>query len=60
MELNTKGAGGGETGREIMDSNTPLPLMLASKHFLAVSAICLDRSNLACTCFSGRLFGTKL
>ena len=54
MGLNTKGAGGGGAGREMIDSNTSLPSMLAPKHFLAVSAICLDRSGLACTCFSGR------
>ena len=54
VELNTKGAGGGGTGREMIDSNTCLPSILTPKHFLAVSAICLDRSDLACTCFSGR------
>ena len=54
MELITKGAGGGGAGREMMDSNTFLPSMLTLEHFLAVSAICLNRSNLDCTCFSGR------
>ena len=57
VELNTKGAGGGGAGREMMDSNTPLPSILTPKHFLAVSAICLDRSDLVCTCFSGRVLG---
>ena len=50
VELNTKGAGGGE----LANSNTSLPLILTPKHFFAVSAICLDRSDLTCTCFSGR------
>ena len=54
VELNTKGAGGGGAGREMIDSKTCLPLILTPKDFLAVSAICLDRSDLACTCFSGR------
>ena len=53
-ELNTKDAGGGGAGREMMDSNTSLPSMLALKHILAVSVICFDRSDLACTCFSGK------
>ena len=35
-------------------SNTSLPSILAPKHFFAVSVICLDRSDLTCTCFSGR------
>ena len=54
MELNTKGARGGGAGHEMIDSNTSLPSILTSKHFFAVSAICLDRSDLSCTCFSGR------
>ena len=54
VELKTKGAGGGGAGREIIDSNTSLPAILTSRHFLAVSAICFDRSDFACTCFSGR------
>ena len=56
MELNTKSAGGGGAGREMMDSNTSLPSILPPKQFLAVSAICLDRSDLACNYFSGRVF----
>ena len=40
----------------MMDSNTSLPSVLTPKRFLAFSAICLDRSDLACTCFSGRSF----
>ena len=55
VELKTKGAGGGGAGREIMDSNTSLPLLFTPRHFLAVSAICLERSNLTWTCFSGKL-----
>ena len=39
----------------MMDSNTSLPAILTPKHFLAVSAICFDRSDFACTCFSGKL-----
>ena len=54
VELKTKGAGGGGAGREIMDSNTSLPLTFTPRHFLAVSAICLERSNLTWTCFSGK------
>ena len=54
VELNTKGAGGGGAGREMIDSNTSLPSILTPKHFFAVSAICLDRSDLTCNCFSGR------
>ena len=54
MELKTKGAGGGGAGREIIDSNTSLPAILTARHFLAVSKICFDRSDFACTCFSGR------
>ena len=38
----------------MMDSNTSLPAILTLKHFLAVSAICFDRSDFACTCFSGK------
>ena len=54
VELKTKGAGGGGAGREIMDSNTPLPWILTPRHFLAVSAVCFERSDFACTCFSGK------
>ena len=54
VELKTKGAGGGGAGREMMDSNTSLPAILTPKHFLAVSAICFDRSDFACTCFLGK------
>ena len=54
MELKTKGAGGGGAGREMMDSNTSSPLILTPKHFFAFSAICFDRSDFACTCFSGK------
>ena len=54
VELKTKGAGGGGAGREMMDSNTSLPAILTPKHFLAVSAICFDRLDFACTCFSGK------
>ena len=46
VELRTKGAGGGRAGREIMDSNKSLPWILTPRHFLAVSAICLERSDL--------------
>ena len=46
VELQTKGAGGGGAGREIIDSNTSLPLILTHRHFLAVSAICFERSDL--------------
>ena len=53
VELDTKGAGGG-AGREMMNSNTSLPSRLTPERFLAVFAICFDRSDLACTCFSGR------
>ena len=54
VELKTKGAGGGGAGREIMDSNTSLPWILTPRHFLAVSAICFERSDFACTYFSGK------
>ena len=54
MELKAKGAGGVVAGREMMDLNTSLPSILTPKHFLVVSAICLDRSDFACTCFSGK------
>ena len=47
VELKPKGAGGGGAGREIMDSNTSLPWILTPRHFLAVSAICFERSDLA-------------
>ena len=47
VELKAKGAGGGGAGREIMDSNTSLPWILTPRHFLAVSTICLERSDLA-------------
>ena len=46
VELKTKGAGGGGAGCEIMDLNTSLPWILTPRHFLAVSAICLERSDL--------------
>ena len=58
VELKTKGAGGGGGGagaaREIMDSNTSLLWILTPRHFLAVPAICLEKSDLALTCFSGK------
>ena len=54
VELKRKGAGGGGAGREMMDSNTSLPPILIPKHFLPVSAICLDKLDFACTCFSGK------
>ena len=54
MELKTKGAGGGGAGHGMIDSNTSLPEILTPKHFLAVSAICFDRSDFACTCFQGK------
>ena len=54
VELKTKGAGGGGTGCEIIDSNTSLPAILTPGQFLVVSAICFDRSDFACTCLSGR------
>ena len=54
VELNTKGAEGGGAGREMIDSNTSLPSILTPQHFFTVSVICLDRSDLTCTCFSGR------
>ena len=44
--MKTKGAGRGEAGHEITDSNTSLPSILTPRHFLAVSAICLERSDL--------------
>ena len=53
VELNTKGAGGGGAGREMIDSNTSLPSI---QHFFAVSAICLDISDLTCTCFLGKFW----
>ena len=56
LELNTKGAEGEEPGRKMMDSNTSLPSILTPKHFVAVFAICLDRSDLAYTCSSGRFW----
>ena len=55
VELKTKGAAGGGAGREMIDSNTSLPSILTPKHLFAVSAVCFDRSDLACTCFSGRV-----
>ena len=54
IELKTKGADGGGAGREIIYSNTSLPALLKPRQFLTVSAICFDRSDFACTCFSGR------
>ena len=45
VELKTKGTGGGGAGREIMDSNTSLSWIFTPRHFLAVSAICLERSD---------------
>ena len=56
VELKTKGAGGGGAGREMMDSNTSLPEILTPKHFLAVSVICFDRSDFACTCFQAKFW----
>ena len=47
VELNKKGCWWRRAGRETMDSNISLPSMLISEHFLAVSAICFDRSDLA-------------
>ena len=47
VELKTKGAEGWGAGREIIDSNTSLPSIFTPRHFLAVSAICFDKSDLA-------------
>ena len=55
VELKTKSDGGGGAGRGIIDSNKSLPSMLTPKHFFSVFVICFDRSDLVCTCFSGRL-----
>ena len=43
----------------MMDSNTSLPAILTPEHFLAVSAICFDRSDFACTCFTGKFLVHK-
>ena len=45
VELKTMSAGGGGAGREMIDSNTSLPSILTPKHFLAVSAICFNKSD---------------
>ena len=45
VELKTKGAGGWGACREITDSNTSLPWIFTPGHFLAVSAICFERSD---------------
>ena len=34
VQLKTKGAGGGEAGREMIDSNTFLPSIFTPRHFL--------------------------
>ena len=47
VELKTKGARGGGADREMIDSNTCLLSIFTPKHFLAVSAICFDKSDLA-------------
>ena len=47
VELKTKGAEGGGAGLEMIDSNNCVPSILTPKHFLAVSAICFDKSDLA-------------
>ena len=60
VELKTKGTGGGGADREMMDSNTSLPEILTSKHYLTVSATCFDKSDFACTCFFRQIFGTQL
>ena len=54
VELKTKSTGGGGAGHEVIDSNTSLRSILTPKHFFSVSLICFERSDLACTCFSGR------
>ena len=54
VELKIKGTGGVGAGHEMMDSNTSLLSILTPKHFLAVSAICFDRSDFDCTYFSGK------
>ena len=46
VELKTKGAGGGGAGREIIDSKHVLAFDINYEAFLAVSAICFERSNL--------------
>ena len=47
LKTRTDGAGGGEAGREMIDSNISLPSIFTLKHFLAVSAICSDKSDFA-------------
>ena len=47
VEMKTKGAGGGRAGREMIDSNMSLPSIFTPWHFLAVSAICFEMSDLA-------------
>ena len=56
VEMKTKGAGGGGAGCEMIGLNTSLPSVLTTKLCFAVSAICYERSDLVCTCFSGRFF----
>ena len=43
----------------MMDSNTSFLKILTPKHILVVSAICFDRSDFACTCFSGKFLVHK-
>ena len=54
VELKTKGAGGGGAGREMIDSNTSLPSILTPKHFFLFLRSVFQRSDLVCTCISGR------
>ena len=54
VELKTTGAGEVGAGHGIIDLNMSLPSMFTPEHFFASSAICFDRLDSACTCFSGR------
>ena len=56
MGLKTKSAGGRGACRGIIDSNKSLLSILTPKHFFAVSAICFDRSDLACTWYKLGVF----
>ena len=47
VELKTKGAGGGVAACEVIDSYTSLGSILTPGHFLAVPAICFDKSDFA-------------
>ena len=60
LELKTKGTGGGGAGREIMDSNTSLPLIFTPRHFFSSFCCLLREIRFNLDLFLRQVFSTQL